>query len=48
MYMTITIGFRSSEDTIKSQGYTVAPVHIGKHVWIGSNVVILKRRDYRR
>ena len=34
--------FRSSEDTIKSQGYTVAPVHIGKHVWIGSNVVILK------
>lgn len=34
--------FRSSEDSIKSQGYAVAPVHIGKHVWIGTNVVILK------
>lgn len=34
--------FRSAEDSIKSQGYAIAPVHIGKHVWIGSNVVILK------
>lgn len=34
--------FRSADDSIKSQGYTVAPVHIGKHVWIGTNVVILK------
>lgn len=34
--------FRSTEDSIKSQGYAVAPVHIGKHVWIGTNVVILK------
>ncbi len=34
--------FRSEEDSIKSQGYTIAPVSIGKHVWVGSNVVILK------
>lgn len=34
--------FRSADDSIKSQGYAVAPVHIGKHVWIGTNVVILK------
>jgi acetyltransferase-like isoleucine patch superfamily enzyme len=34
--------FRSTENSIKSQGYAIAPVHIGKHVWIGSNVVILK------
>ena len=27
---------------IKHQGYTSAPIHIGKHCWIGSNVVILK------
>lgn len=27
---------------IKKQGYTSAPVHIGKHCWIGSNVTILK------
>ena len=27
---------------IKKQGYTTAPIHIGKHCWIGSNVVILK------
>lgn len=27
---------------IKEQGYTSAPVNIGKHCWIGSNVVILK------
>lgn len=34
--------FRSTDDSIKSQGYAVSPVHIGKHVWIGTNVVILK------
>ena len=27
---------------IKEQGYTSAPVTIGKHCWIASNVVILK------
>lgn len=27
---------------IKCQGYTSAPIHIGKHCWIGSNVTILK------
>ena len=27
---------------IKQQGYTSAPIHIGKHCWIGSNVTILK------
>ena len=27
---------------IKKQGYTYAPVHIGNHCWIGSNVTILK------
>lgn len=27
---------------IKNQGFTVAPVSIGKHCWIASNVVILK------
>ena len=27
---------------IKEQGFTTAPVSIGKHCWIGSNVVILK------
>ena len=27
---------------IKQQGYTVAPIHIGKQCWIGSNVTILK------
>lgn len=34
--------FRHAEDSIKSQGYAVSPVHIGNHVWIGTNVVILK------
>ena len=28
--------------TIKEQGYSSAPIKIGKHCWIGSNVVILK------
>lgn len=27
---------------IKAQGFTSAPVNIGKHCWIASNVVILK------
>lgn len=27
---------------IKHQGYTSAPIRIGKHCWVGSNVVILK------
>lgn len=27
---------------IKFQGYTSAPIHIGQHCWIASNVVILK------
>ena len=27
---------------IKHQGYTSAPIVIGKHCWIGSNVTILK------
>lgn len=27
---------------IKKQGFTTAPVSIGKHCWIGSNVIILK------
>ncbi|WP_236023530.1 glycosyltransferase [Bifidobacterium miconis] len=27
---------------IKEQGYSTAPVHIGSHCWIGSNVTILK------
>lgn len=28
--------------SIKEQGYTSAPIHIGKHCWIASNVTILK------
>lgn len=27
---------------IREQGYTVAPVNVGRHCWIGSNVIILK------
>ena len=27
---------------IKHQGYSSASIHIGKHCWIGSNVIILK------
>ena len=34
--------FRSEEDSIKSQGYTVGQTRIGKHCWLGSNVVVLK------
>lgn len=34
--------FADSSSPIKSQGYSVGSVVIGKHCWIGSNVVILK------
>jgi len=34
--------FKDTSRPIKEQGYTSAPVVIGKHCWIGSNVVILK------
>ena len=34
--------FRSEEDSIKSQGYTVGETKIGSHCWLGSNVVVLK------
>lgn len=34
--------FRDEGETIKSQGYSVGETVIGKHCWIGSNVVILK------
>ncbi len=27
---------------LKEQGYTTSPISIGKHCWIGSNVIILK------
>lgn len=27
---------------IKEQGYNSSPIHIGKHCWIASNVIILK------
>lgn len=34
--------FSHKDVKIKNQGYTSAPVCIGKHCWIGSNVTILK------
>ncbi|QNQ83110.1 acyltransferase [Lactobacillus sp. PV037] len=34
--------FRDPNVPIKYQGYKSAPVNIGKHCWIGSNVIILK------
>lgn len=34
--------YRDHTRPIKEQGYSVAPVHIGAHCWIASNVVILK------
>lgn len=34
--------FRDKNRSIKEQGFSIAPVKIGKHCWIGSNVVILK------
>jgi acetyltransferase-like isoleucine patch superfamily enzyme len=34
--------YLNSDIPIKQQGYTSAPINIGKHCWIGSNVTILK------
>ena len=34
--------FRDEGQSIKEQGYSVADTTIGKHCWIGTNVVILK------
>lgn len=34
--------FSDNQVLIKDQGYTVAPVNIGRNCWIGSNVIILK------
>lgn len=34
--------YKDSNAPIKNQGYTKAPVKIGNHCWIGSNVTILK------
>lgn len=34
--------YKDSNVPIKEQGFTSAPVNIGKHCWIASNVVILK------
>lgn len=34
--------FRDKNCDIKSQGFSSAPVFIGKHCWLGSNVVVLK------
>lgn len=34
--------YRNSSEPIKQQGFTTAPVTIGEHCWISSNVIILK------
>lgn len=34
--------YLNPDTPIKQQGYTSAPIHIGRHCWIGSNVTILK------
>mgnify|MGYP004455315711 FL=1 len=34
--------FADIGESIKGQGYSTAPVVIGKHCWIGSNVTIIK------
>lgn len=34
--------YKDLNTPIKYQGYTEATIHIGKHCWIASNVVILK------
>ena len=34
--------FADEKEAIKGQGYSTAPVVIGEHCWIGSNVTILK------
>lgn len=37
--------FANSDIPIKEQGYSSGSVNIGKHCWIGSNVVILKNSN---
>ena len=34
--------FRNQQQSIKDQGYSTGETKIGKHCWIGTNVVILK------
>ena len=34
--------YKDIQRPIKEQGYTSAPIKIGKHCWIASNVIILK------
>ena len=34
--------FADVDEAIKGQGYSTAPVIIGEHCWIGSNVTIIK------
>jgi len=34
--------FADADESIKVQGYSTAPVVIGRHCWIGSNVTIIK------
>lgn len=34
--------YKNANTPIKDQGYTSAPIKVGKHCWIASNVVILK------
>lgn len=34
--------YKDTSIPIKEQGYTSASIRIGKHCWIGSNVIILK------
>lgn len=34
--------YKETSLPIKAQGYTSAPIRIGKHCWIASNVTILK------
>ena len=37
--------FSKNNEDIKKQGYSIGQVKIGKHCWIGSNVVLLKGSD---
>lgn len=34
--------YKNPDVPIKEQGFSSAPINIGNHCWIGSNVVILK------
>lgn len=34
--------FSDEEESIKSQGYTVAETKIGNHCWLGTGVIVLK------